>query len=446
MCGVAGRLLGIWTTPPRLLYDGAVLLSLPIDVVRDALRADPALRLSARYWTVTLGLDMGSVCYEVSFRDGEVEDVRRTSALSDACDVTYAGPNSAWERLLAAVPEPGYQDLRLLGGPFTETGDQIGHIAPYYAAVQDVVAVFRRLVSGPPPALPAAERAVEFDSAVGRYVYLHVEGVRYRVYFEQAGTGPVPLVLQHTAGADSRQWRHLLEDPDIQRLYTMYAYDLPYHGRSLPPVEVRWWEQEYCLTRDFLLDFVVAFSAAMAVERPVFMGCSIGGHLATDLALYRPDDFRAVIGLNGGLGQRIGRAPVINSMYHPRVASDVKAAMMLSNTAPTSPEAYRREVAWVYSQGAPPVLKGDAHYYTIGHDMTAEEAGRIDTTKVGVYMLTGSYDAFAGPDGTSRFIDAVPGSVYVLADGLGHFGPAEDPAGARRALWPLLERVAASHP
>ena len=47
--------------------------------------------------------------------------------------------------------------------------------------------------------------------AVGRYVHLDIDGLDYRVYFEEAGEG-IPLLLQHTAGADGRQWRHLLED------------------------------------------------------------------------------------------------------------------------------------------------------------------------------------------------------------------------------------------
>ena len=52
-----------------------------------------------------------------------------------------------------------------------------------------------------------------FDKAVGRYVYLTVEGVDYRVYFEESGSG-IPLLLQHTAGVDARQWRFFLEDED----------------------------------------------------------------------------------------------------------------------------------------------------------------------------------------------------------------------------------------
>ena len=86
-----------------------------------------------------------------------------------------------------------------------------------------------------------------FDSATGRYIYVTVQGIEYRVYFEEAGEG-IPLLLQHTAGADGRQWRHLLEDAEFQQDFRMIAYDLPYHGKSVPPEGVAWWTQEYQLT------------------------------------------------------------------------------------------------------------------------------------------------------------------------------------------------------
>ena len=41
-----------------------------------------------------------------------------------------------------------------------------------------------------------------FDSATGRYTYLTIDDAEYRLYFEEAGTGEIGLLLQHTAGAD----------------------------------------------------------------------------------------------------------------------------------------------------------------------------------------------------------------------------------------------------
>jgi pimeloyl-ACP methyl ester carboxylesterase len=77
-----------------------------------------------------------------------------------------------------------------------------------------------------------------FDHTTGRYVHLDLDGVSHRVYFEESGSG-IPLLLQHTAGADGRQWRHVLEDAELRKRFRMVAYDLPYHGKSVPPTSQR---------------------------------------------------------------------------------------------------------------------------------------------------------------------------------------------------------------
>ena len=60
--------------------------------------------------------------------------------------------------------------------------------------------------------------APALDPMVGRYLRLQIDGVDHRVYFEEAGQG-IPLVCLHTAGADGRQYRHLLADPRSPRAF-----------------------------------------------------------------------------------------------------------------------------------------------------------------------------------------------------------------------------------
>lgn len=275
-----------------------------------------------------------------------------------------------------------------------------------------------------------------FDAATGRYVYLEIAGVEYRVYFEESGTG-IPLLLQHTAGADSRQWRHLLEDPQLARHFRMIAYDLPYHGKSLPPTGIAWWKLEYRLTKDFLMRVVVNLSRALGLERPAYMGSSIGGHLALDLALHHPEEFRAVIGLEAAAATPGGYLEIWN---HPRVSNAFKASAMYALMSPTSPETYRREVAWGYSQGAPPVFKGDIYYHDVDHSM-GETARQIDSSKVAVYLLTGEYDWSTPPALSQAVAEQIPGAFYQTMEGLGHFPMSEDPERFLRYLRPVLEKV-----
>jgi pimeloyl-ACP methyl ester carboxylesterase len=274
------------------------------------------------------------------------------------------------------------------------------------------------------------------DAAIGRYVYLEIDEIEYRVYFEEAGEG-VPLLMQHTAGADGRQWRHVLEDTDLQSKFRLIAYDLPYHGKSVPPTGKHWWSEEYKLTEAFLMRVVVTLAATLELDRPVYMGSSIGGHLAVDLALNFPERFRAVVGLEAAAHTPGG---FVDEFYHPRIGNDFKAHVMYGLMAPTSPEAYRRETTWVYSQGAPSVFKGDLYYYSVDHDVR-NTAHAIDTDICSVDILNGEYDWSGTPEAGEELAAMIPGARYQTMPGLGHFPMSENPEEFLKQIRPVLDRI-----
>ena len=78
------------------------------------------------------------------------------------------------------------------------------------------------------------------EPVTGRYVHFDYEGRSCRVYFEEAGQG-IPLLCLHTAGADTRQFRGLLNEPRITERFRVIAFDLPWHGKSSPP---EGWQRE----------------------------------------------------------------------------------------------------------------------------------------------------------------------------------------------------------
>ena len=281
-------------------------------------------------------------------------------------------------------------------------------------------------------------RSPRFARRVGRYLDLEVQGVSYEVYFESAGNPDgIPLVLQHTAGSDGRQWRHQLEDDRIGRDFHMLAYDLPYHAKSVPPTSIEWWKQEYKLTKSFLLDFVTAFVRELGLENPVYMGSSIGGHLALDLALHRPGLFQAVIGLEAAIKSDPGD---IDMLDHPEVSNSFKGDLMVGLTSPLAPEALRREVGWCYSQGAPPVFRGDLNYWGADHDL-GERAREIDTSKARVFLLTGEYDAATPPELSEEVAGQIKGATYRTMKGLGHFPMSEDPERFYGYIEPVLGEI-----
>jgi pimeloyl-ACP methyl ester carboxylesterase len=283
------------------------------------------------------------------------------------------------------------------------------------------------------------------DPITGGYVYLSVDDIEYRVYVEEAGVG-IPLLLQHTAGSDGRQYRHLLCDPEVTSRFRCIAYDLPYHGKSLPPYGVEWWAQEYNLTRDRILAFPNALSDALELHRPVYMGSSMGGHAAIDLAHAFPERYRATIAVEGALRSateyvEVGMDGIRREFDNPNVSRNSIGAAMLLNMSPYSLEPAVREVQWEYMQGGPGIFAGDLYYYYYDHDMTPEQAAEIDTRKCMLYLLTGEYDPNTSPAETQAVADVVPGCKFIEMPKLGHFPATENYPEFRKHLLPVLDEI-----
>ena len=376
-------------------------------------------------------LGIGDHAYDVVVHAGRITEVRPARS-GDTLMVKITGPMNAWLE--------GFADRGL-----EVDGDEVGHFWPYQAAILRLASLVRAPLGAPVPEHLGEEVDREFDTVVGRYVYVRIRGTQYRVYFEEAGEG-IPMVLQHTAGSDSRQWRHLLEDRELQRKFRMIAYDLPYHGRSLPPAGVRWWAHEYRMDTELLMDSVVAISRALKLNRPVYMGCSVGGYLAPDLALHRPDAFRAVIGINSAIaGSRSDEAgqPYVSRCSDPRNSTAYIGSRMYMITSPEACEAYRRETGWIYSQGGPGIFGGDLYYFSVDHNLMGK-AHEIDTSKIGVHFLSGEYDPTAkGP--AEALAAQIEGSTYDVVKGGSHFTMSDDYPRFREHLMPVLDRIYAKH-
>jgi pimeloyl-ACP methyl ester carboxylesterase len=274
------------------------------------------------------------------------------------------------------------------------------------------------------------------EPIVGRYVSVEIEGSSHRVFFEEAGSG-VPLLCLHTAGADSRQYRHVLNDPAITKHYRVIAFDMPYHGRSNPPDG--WWLRKYKLTTACYVSTIRAFWQALDLARPVVMGCSMGGAIVLKLAADYQTELRGVIGLESS-AYAPGRYN--EYLHHPAIhGGELVASYTYGLCAPKSPEASARENWWYYSQSGPGVYAGDVHYYSIDWD-GRNDVKEIDTSRCKVSLLTGSYDYSCTPDMTREVAKSISGSKLVIMEGMGHFPMIENYPVFRKFLLPELEEMA----
>ncbi len=419
-----------------------VILPTPLEFAA-VCASDGEFLLASRHWTGGLRLLIGEQNLSLTLTDGLV-------SLGDPVDgpgvLTLRGPDDVWQPMLAAVPPRFANDIgpaRALG--LKVEGDRL-QFAQYGAAAQRAVELLRKPGAGyGPPALADRGDTPRFDSPIGKYVHLGLPGpgpypVDYRIYYEEAGQG-IPLLLQHTAGSNGIQWRHLFECREITDHFRLIAYDLPFHGKSVPPVSKRWWAEKYRLDGAFLRSVPVTLATALGLHRPAFMGCSVGGLLALDLAATHPGMFRSVISLEGAL-KVDGDIDSLIGFWHPQVSNESKARMMEGLTSPTSPDCYRKETTQAYAAGWPPLFIGDLHYYLVEYDLR-DRAASIDTSKTSVHILSGEYDYSATVEMGRAAHEAIEGSTFTVMEGVGHFPMSENPDVFLTYLLPVLDCIRA---
>jgi pimeloyl-ACP methyl ester carboxylesterase len=415
--------------------------------LRLALAEDAEWGRRHRGLTARLCLEFGPARYLVEFHDGRLVRVQTGVGFTQAWDFAIRAREEAWDALLAPVPAPGKQSLFAL----MKAGDAVleGNmrlLMQHVWAVVRLVEVMRGLGTAPQAVSGAAPEVAapppgdgprgHIEPIVGRYVHLGAGGIDYRIYFEEAGAG-IPLVCLHTAGSDGRQYRDLMNDSAITDRYRVIAFDMPWHGKSLPPD--RFWETKYQLTTDHYIAVIEAFCAALGLARPVLMGCSMGGKIMLEAAARCTAGARAVIGLEAADDQ--GHWFDLAWLDHPQMhGAEVGASLVQALCAPQSPESRRREIWWQYVQGGPGIFPGDLHFYRVDKGFP-ERVKTIDTNRCAVYLLTGEYDFSCRPEDTIRTGARIPGAEVTIMRELGHFPNCEHPERFREYLLPVLERI-----
>ena len=272
------------------------------------------------------------------------------------------------------------------------------------------------------------------EPIIGRYVHVELDGQVYRTAFEEAGEG-IPLVCIHTAGGDLRLYRHLLNDAEITSRFRVIAFDLPRHGRSLPPDGT--YDDPYQITRKFLLDFIDAFCDALSLDRPALLGTSMGGYIMLSVAVYRSARYRALIACQPRAfadWSKMGFA-----LDNPNMNIQSFTTVIKSLISPESPVDRSREVEWIYATAGPGVLAGDLAGAT---DCDVRDTmAQIDPEQTGLVVIGGDWDLSCLPEHTKELSDAIPGLPVHRMPDAGHFPPSENPAAFREVLLPILDRI-----
>ena len=340
-------------------------------------------------------------------------------------------PRDEWEMFWKKVPAPGHNDIFALfkRGKLTIEGD----LHPFMANllyIKDVLAAPRK---------EAAPMSPRFEPITGRYLNLDLLGRPHRLYIEEAGQG-IPLLCLHTAGSDGRQYRGLLNDKRVTDNYRVIVFDMPWHGKSSPPEGYQ--NEEYKLTSRGYIQMILEIADALELDKPVVMGCSIGGRIALYLAHQHAKRFRAIIGLES--------AAACRALLRRRMAAPA-ATCTAARSRPASCPGWSRRPRRTTTAGkrcgttckAGPASSRATCTSTRSTATSAARSTRSTASAANLYLLTGEYDYSCTTEGTLD-IARRTGAQATIMKGLGHFPMSEDPPKFIGYLLPVLEKIRAS--
>lgn len=269
-----------------------------------------------------------------------------------------------------------------------------------------------------------------------------------RVVYRCAGDGPV-LLLVHGLAGSAATWRYVMAP--LARHFTVIAPDLLGQGRSDKP------RGEYSLGAhaDTLRDLL----DALGHERATFVGQSLGGGVAMQLAYQLPERCERLVLVNsGGFGPEVSL--VLRMLALP--GSDLVFPLLCT---PRLRDTAARVAGWLGRAGVRSTPAREEMWRSYASLVTAESRhaffrslrdvvdwrgqavsalGRLHHAEpVPTLIVWGSRDPFIPVRHAHTAHAAIPGSRLVIFEGVGHYPHCEAP---ERFVETLEEFMASTEP
>lgn len=381
--------------------------------------ADERFQEAAQFVNARVGVTSDSGSYSIDVRDGQVVSATEGLALTGD-DIVLTAPDHEWDRVLAGTVDwfettsPGLGEMSVSGNAVL--------------ALRNIKVMWRLLASmakaGKPPATPGPYSPDPVPSGreiVGRYV--DVDGLR--VHYEEAGEGQ-PIVCIHAACQDTLMYRHVLDG--LSDSYRVISIDAPGHGKTLEPEGGAF----DSLTKH--AEFNEKLMEALGLERPIIVGCSMGGNQVLELGSRRPGFYAGIVSCEGA-----DYTPTVSPFFLEMLllnAPQILECWSQSLTGPRTPPDRAREVVWQITRVAPEYARGDLVGYA-GFDKR-DVVGQITTP---VLLLRGDGDWLVPQSMVEETSSRIPGSRIAVLSGTGHYPMIENPVEFNQAIRDFAESL-----
>jgi pimeloyl-ACP methyl ester carboxylesterase len=369
------------------------------------LNQDEAFVTWAKYFSARLEFRQDDESVSLDIRDGKVVAAVDGSHVRGA-DLVFSAPGRFWLNLAAGEVDFDSATNPVFGGLVVH-GDQVMMFRNHKSLWLLFKAITR--AGGGPKTITDFTPGPKSSGreTIGRYA--NVNGIR--TYYDEAGEGQ-PIIGIHTASGDSMQFRHVVDG--LSDEYHVMAIDLPGHGKSLEPEEGQW----KSLTKH--IEFLEAFVKTLGLERPVMIGCSMGGNMVVELAARQPKGYAAMVSCQGAL-----YTPTLSRLHLDMLLTDnqqLEECLAASLTGNRTPPDRAREILWQINRSTPAAANGDLTGYA---DYDARD--RVAGIECPILLVRGDGDWIVSQEQVEETQKQVPGSRIAIFRGSGHFPMFESP-------------------
>jgi len=230
------------------------------------------------------------------------------------------------------------------------------------------------------------------------------------------------LVFIHGSGGDHTVWLH--QCSQMRKYFNVAALDLPGHGRSEGGGE-----QDVAV----YVEWVRRILEALAIEKPVLIGHSLGSAISLSYALAYGDKLAGIVPVGGGATMPVNQAILDGLKTDPAtvIAMAVKFSVAKSNRARFS-EILMKSMSGVN----PDILYGD-FLACDKHDVTAT----VSRIRVPALMICGDEDKMTPPELSRYLKDHIPGAQWALIKNAGHFVMLENVEEFNKTLSTFVESL-----
>lgn len=246
----------------------------------------------------------------------------------------------------------------------------------------------------------------------------------YYHQYEGSTIGRKPtLILIHGAGGT-----HLYWPPEVRRLpgTRVYAPDLPGHGKS---------RGRGHQTIEAYSQSVLDWMTGLGVHSAVFVGHSMGGAIALNLALDYPEHVVGVVLMGGGARFKVAESLLDSTQSATTYMNAVKLIVDWS-FSPTTPNRLKELAGQRMAETRASVLHND-----LNACQSFDATERIGDLKKPALIVCGTDDRMMPPRYSQFLAEQIPGADLQLISEAGHMVQLEKPQLVANAILNFLRGI-----